>query len=152
VLIFAYNASAPLHIKASGWWEREVNRRARLGISWPVFQAFLRLLTNPKIVEEPYTAAEIFAVAEGWWSRPNIELLEPTRETYKHFRHLMERYGLAGGISTDALIGAYAIEHGARVVTNDTDFLRFEEVRVLNPFTKPEIAEKPIEPTQGALN
>ena len=134
LLIYAFNASAPLHLKARRWWEKEVNEGTALGIPWPVFQAFLRLLTSPSVVVRPYSSAEIFKLSDEWWSRPNIALLEPSRLTYSHFRRLVERYELAGSITTDALIAAFVIEHKARLASNDTDFLRFEEIKVLNPF------------------
>lgn len=33
----------------------------------------------------------------------------------------------------DAIIAALAIEHGAKIVTSDKDFLKFEEVEVIDP-------------------
>ncbi len=45
----------------------------------------------------------------------------------------METYALSGNAATDALIAAFALEHGGRLVTNDTDFFRFEDLTVENP-------------------
>jgi toxin-antitoxin system PIN domain toxin len=135
VLIYAFNASAPLHAQSRDWWQHEVSSGTALGIPLTVFQGFLRLLTNRKIVPQPYTVEQIFNLADDWWLQPNVSLLHPTRETYKHFRHLVERYQLAGSASTDGLIAAFALEHRSQLVTNDTDFLRFEELRVYNPFS-----------------
>lgn len=135
VLIYAFNTSAPLHEEARLWWEREVNRGTPLGVAWPVFSAFVRLLTGRQIVENPYTAVEIFELAESWWERPNVTLVEPTVETYRNFRTLMERGRLAGSATTDAWIAAHVMEHRGRLITNDTDFIRFPEIRTENPFS-----------------
>lgn len=35
----------------------------------------------------------------------------------------------------DASIAALAIEHGAKIVSADRDFLRFSEVEVVNPLS-----------------
>jgi len=134
VLVYAFNASAPLHKKAAHWWEDQLNSQRHVGVPWPVFQSFVRLLTGPHVVETPYTAAELFSLAEEWWARPGVSLLSPTPNTYDVFRRLMESYRLGGNVATDALIAAFALEHRARLATNDTDFLRFQELRLENPF------------------
>ncbi len=133
LLIYAFNSSAPLHKRAAAWWEQQLNEAKPVGVCWPVFQAFLRLLTSRTIVEEPYTAAELFEVAGEWWVRPTVRLLAPTSQTYRIYRGLMETYALSGNAATDALIAAFALEHGGRLVTNDTDFFRFEDLTVENP-------------------
>lgn len=133
LLVYAFNRSAPQHSRAAAWWEQQVNGTQMVGIPWPVLQGFIRLLTGRQIVETPYTAHEIFEVVEEWWIRPSVRLLEPSRETYRLFRFLMESYNLAGSSSSDAVIASFALEHGARLASNDTDFLRFRELRVFNP-------------------
>lgn len=137
VLIYAFNASAPLHKEAAGWWEEQVNAARPIGICWPVFQAFVRLLTSRTIVERPYTAGQLFDLAEEWWERPTVRLLAPSSETYRLFRELVQTYKLSGGATTDALIAAFALEHSGRIISNDTDFLRFSELTVENPFVAP---------------
>ncbi len=136
VLIYAFNASAPLHKKAAAWWEDQVNASRPIGICWPVFQAFLRLLTSRTIVEKPYTASQLFKIAEEWWERPTVRLLSPSSATYRLFRELMENHSLSGGSGTDALIAAFALEHAGRLISNDTEFLRFSELVVENPFAQ----------------
>ena len=134
VLIYAYNASAPLHRAAAQWWEEQVNGGSSVGVCWPVFQGFIRLLGERHVVEQPYSSEELFAIADEWWARPSIRLLSATDHTYRHFRRLMEAHGLSGSMATDALIPAFALEHRGTLATNDTDFLRFRELSVVNPF------------------
>jgi toxin-antitoxin system PIN domain toxin len=133
LLVYAFNRSAPLHKKAASWWEDQINGGQAIGVPWPVFAAFVRLMTGRLILEDPYTPREVFEIAAEWWARPNVRLLEPTAETYRRFRALMEAYELSGSATSDALIASFALEHRARLATNDTDFLRFRELRVVNP-------------------
>jgi uncharacterized protein len=133
ILVYAYNKSAPHHQQAAVWWEAQVNSAAPVGICWPVFQGFMRLLGGRHIVAEPYSAKELFKIAEDWWARPSVRLLGATSQTYARYRSLMENYALSGAMSTDALIAAFSLEHGATLFSNDTDFLRFRELRIKNP-------------------
>jgi predicted nucleic acid-binding protein len=41
--------------------------------------------------------------------------------------------GTAGNLTTDAQIAALAIEHRGVVYSNDSDFSRFADVKVVNP-------------------
>ena len=133
LLVYAYNASAPQHEKAANWWKELVRSGQPVGISWPVLQGFIRVLSGRHVVAVPYTCAEVFGVCEQWWEQANVGLLAPSRETYLIFRALVEKYDLAGGATTDALIASFALEHKAKLASNDADFLRFQELRVVNP-------------------
>lgn len=48
---------------------------------------------------------------------------------------LLETFGRAGNLVTDAQLAALAIEHGAVLHTADSDFLRFRGLRWFNPVT-----------------
>jgi len=49
-------------------------------------------------------------------------------------RGLLEEAGTAGNLTTDAHLAAVAIEHGAPLVSSDTDFARFAKLRWVDPF------------------
>lgn len=133
LLVYAFNRSAPDHARAARWWENVVNSGTVTGICWPVFLGFIRLLTGRHVVTSPYPAAELFAIVDQWWARPNVRFLTPTPVTYRIFKELMVTHSLSSSASTDALIAAHALEHGGKLATNDTDFLRFRDLLVENP-------------------
>lgn len=68
-----------------------------------------------------------------WWKQPNIELLSPSHATYKVFEELGRTTQVESALTTDVLIAAFAIERKAQLASNDTDFLRFAGVRLVNP-------------------
>ena len=138
LLIYAYNSSAPDHPKAARWWTETVNSSRPVGVAWPVMQGVLRLLTSRTVLAEPYTCAEVFAIFEGWWEQTNVRLLPPTRETYRIMRELCENTSVAGPATSDAFIAAFALEHRARLSSNDSDFLRYPGLRLENPLRQPE--------------
>ena len=49
---------------------------------------------------------------------------------------LVLRYDIRANMVTDAQLAALAIEHGLTVVSTDTDFARFSEIRWLNPLAR----------------
>ena len=49
------------------------------------------------------------------------------------FKRLVEAYGTAGNLVTDAHIAAIALTHDAKVLSCDRDFSRFTGLRVENP-------------------
>lgn len=133
LLVYAFNASAPRHEAAAAWWEGLLNGDTLVGVPWVVVLGFLRLMTGRHVVVDPYPPDEALAIVRGWFERPNVRLLPATAETLRLLEQLVARHRLSGSMITDAAIAACALEHRAVVHTNDTDFLRFGEVRVHDP-------------------
>ena len=133
LLVYAFNTSSRDHRKAARWWEDLVNSNTFVGIPWVVLLGFCRLITGRHVVVDPYTPEVAVALTCEWFERPTVQLLSATPRTREILFDLIGRYGLAGGMVTDAAIAAAAIEHRAIVHTNDTDFARFLEIRVHNP-------------------
>jgi toxin-antitoxin system PIN domain toxin len=134
LLVYAYNQDAPHHFKAADWWGETVNSGAGVGIAWPVFQSFLRLLSGRAAVTSPYSLDELFDITNEWWSQ-GVKLLSPSATTLALFRSLCLKYQTVGSASSDTLIAAFALEHRARLATNDTDILRYTELKVVNPLS-----------------
>lgn len=131
LLVYAYNSDGAHHSRAAAWWAETVNS-GNVGVPWPVFQSFLRLLSGRQVVTTPYTMSELFDIGQQWWDH-DVKLLAPTRRTLDTFRTLCEKYQTVGSATSDAFIASFALEHRARLATNDTDFLRYTELRVINP-------------------
>jgi predicted nucleic acid-binding protein len=50
---------------------------------------------------------------------------------------LLTGLGAAGNLTSDAHLGALAIEHGAELCSTDVDFSRFPGVRWIDPLAEP---------------
>jgi predicted nucleic acid-binding protein len=48
-------------------------------------------------------------------------------------KELLEESGTAGNLTTDAHLAALAIENGAKLVSFDGDFQRFERLKTVRP-------------------
>jgi toxin-antitoxin system PIN domain toxin len=137
LLIYAYDTTSPHHRKARKWWESALSGSEPVGIPWIVVLAFTRLMSHPTICINPMSITQVRQQVDQWLVQPNIRLLSPTEGTMAEFYDLLEKVGLGGNLSTDALIAAHAMEHGAIVYTNDLDFQRFVGLRWKDPLRGP---------------
>lgn len=135
LLIYATDQSSPRHRRAHRWLEQELSGSRPVGFAWVVLLAYLRLTTNPKVFAEPLDAAEAVDIIEGWLAQPCSVVIEPTSRHLAIMRGLIEPFGTAGNLTTDAHLAALAIEHGAELCSADHDFGRFPGVRWMNPLT-----------------
>jgi toxin-antitoxin system PIN domain toxin len=133
VLLYAVNASSAHHRRARGWLDDALAGPEPVGFTWPVLLAFLRLATHRAIFERPLTVTEAAAVVRDWLGRPGALVVEPSARHLDLLAGLLEPIGTAGNLVADAHLAAIAVEHGAAMVSFDTDFQRFTGLRLELP-------------------
>lgn len=133
LLVYAYNADAPLHSSAYLWWKALLNGRDSVGIAWVVTIGFVRLMTSRVVLTEPMATGAALAHVKTWYERPNVVVLEPGPRHLQIFEQLITPIGTAGNLATDAHLAALAIEHQCELHSNDGDFSRFSGLRWRNP-------------------
>ena len=70
---------------------------------------------------------------ESWLARRVFRIINPGPLHAQLVFRQLRLNGAGGNITTDAHLAALAIEFGATVHTADTDFLRFQDVKWINP-------------------
>lgn len=134
LLVYAYNADLPPHDTARRWWESLVNNpSADIGLPWVVVLGFLRIMTHPRIFERPMRANRAMSAIRTWFERPNLRVLSPGPRHVEILEDLLAEAGTAGPLTTDVHLAALAIEYGAVLYSNDTDFHRFSGLQLVNP-------------------
>lgn len=133
LLLYAYNPSSEHHPAARDWLEAVISREQRIGLSWIVVLAFLRLATTPRIFPEPLTMSEAISIVSSWLARPNVVLLYPTERHWEVLSSLLAVTRTRGRDVTDAHLAALSMEHGATFCTSDRDFARFPGLETLDP-------------------
>jgi len=133
ILLFAVNTSAPEHARAAAWLEEALNGSRRVGMPWESLTAFMRLATNPRVVPRPLAPADAWACVEEWLAAPAAWVPVPTERHAEVLGDLVRRYRPSAKLVPDAHLAALAIEHGAEIISADTDFARFAEVRWRDP-------------------
>jgi toxin-antitoxin system PIN domain toxin len=133
VLISAVNEDAARHRVARAWLEDALNGDVRVGLPWPSLLAFLRLTTHARVTPRPLHPEQAWQIVASWLAAPAAWLPQPTSRHLAILGALVQRYGTAGNLVPDAHLAALAIEHGVPVISTDSDFARFREVRWENP-------------------
>lgn len=133
LLIYAVDQSAPSHTAALRWWNALLSGTETVAFSWTVLLGFLRLTTNPRIMETPLTAEHALDYIDRWLAHPVTTVIDPTPRHASVLRDLFAGVGTAGNLVSDAHLAALAIEHGAELCSADHDFGRFPGLQWVNP-------------------
>jgi toxin-antitoxin system PIN domain toxin len=133
VLLPAVSPSLPHHGAARAALEAAINGERSVGLTWVVVNAFLRLTTKPGLFANPYTIDEAWEMVDAWLDHENVRVVQETEEHARLWSELLRAAGTGGDLTTDAWIAAIAIAHGAAVLTLDSDFARFPNLRWESP-------------------
>jgi uncharacterized protein len=133
ILLYAANPSAPEHAVASTWLDAQLNGERRVGMPWESLTAFLRIATHPRAFPRPIRPDDAWGLIDDWLAAPMTWIPQPTERHADVLGSLVARYHLAGRLIPDAHLAALAIQHGLEVVSADSDFARFTEIRWVNP-------------------
>jgi hypothetical protein len=106
-----------------------------VGLPAVVIFGFVRVGTSARAFDHPMTPAGAGRHVRSWLGQPVVQVLDTDAPRVERVLASLEELGVAGNLVTDAQIAAAAVEHGAVVHTADTDFMRFPDVRRLNPLT-----------------
>lgn len=142
LLIYATAEDFPQHPAAKEWLESRLGGRGRVGIPWASVLAFVRIVSNPKILREAPTPARAFSIASRWLELPNVFRPEPGEA---HAEILASLLGSVGGrfdLVPDAHLAALAVEHGLVLASTDGDFGRFRGLRWENPLAPTRVHER----------
>jgi toxin-antitoxin system PIN domain toxin len=133
LLVYAHDESSKLHPQARLWWETQLNGSQLIGLSWVGVLGFIRLLTNRRIFQNPFSPPEILEIVRTWLEQPHVKIIHPSEQHFSRLAQLIEQVGTAGNLTTDAHLAALAIERGLILHTTDADFARFPGLKWKNP-------------------
>lgn len=133
LIIYAFNTKAKYHLQARDWWEERLSSSEAIGLPWMVSLAFIRVMTNRKIFDEPMSVEEAIQWVRSWLALPQVQILHPGRlHAEILFGHLTD-LGTGGDNTPDAHLAAIAQEHQALLYSADAGFARFSGLRWKNP-------------------
>ena len=135
LLIHAYHSQSRRHKAARTWWEALMNGPGSVGLPWVAILGFIRVATNPKILDNPLDAGGACDHVRSWLIRPQTMLIHPGDRHADILFSLLEAAGTAGNLTTDAHLAALAIEHQAELHSTDADMARFPGLRWVNPLS-----------------
>lgn len=133
ILLHAYNSTSPDNAKARRWLEAALSGAEPVCLAWITILAFLRIATNPRVFEHPFSIAEAVTLVSEWLEQPPVVMLDPQERHWQILRDLLSEAQAKGPLVMDAHLAALAIEHGAVLATVDKDFTRFPGLKLFNP-------------------
>ena len=104
-----------------------------MGLPWLVLLGFLRLSTSSRVFSNPLTPEQATELVEEWVSHAGVKVVTERDEHWRNLKGYLEQTGTAGNLTTDAHLASLAISYGAALVSCDSDFSRFSELRWENP-------------------
>ena len=115
------------------WLTRLATGSEPFALSVLVLSGFVRIATNPRIFDPPSTLETAFAFVSSLVERPTARIVGPGPDHLEIFERLCRKSGATGKLVADAQHAAIAVEHGCTMVSTDSDFNRFPEVRWHHP-------------------
>lgn len=135
LLLYVYQARSPKHAKAAKWFADLINSGEMVALPWVTVWAFIRISTNPRIVDPPLAPLQVFGIVDEWLSFSNVVLLETGPRHLEIMRRIVIEHNATGPLVTDAVLAALAIENGAVLASADQGFSRYKGLRWVNPLT-----------------
>jgi toxin-antitoxin system PIN domain toxin len=133
VLVYAHREDVKDHQAYCDWLESVLNSDSAYGFSELVLSGFVRVVTHPKIFEQPSSLSVALGFAEQLRAAPNAVCLAPGQNHWKWFIQCMEAISAQGNDVPDAYLAALALEWDCDWVTTDKGFRRFKGLRVRHP-------------------
>jgi len=133
VLVYAHRAESPEHGRYADWLRALASGTEPFGLSELGGSAFVRIVTNPQIWDEPTTIEDALQFMGNLRRRSNARLLTHGRASWEIFAKLCLAAHARGKLVADAYHAALAIEHGCEFITADGDFARFAGLRHSHP-------------------
>ena len=134
VLIYAHiDGSTPEHDAYAQWVTRMATGPEPFALSVLVLSGFIRIVTNRRVFDPPSTLDTAFDFVSSLTERPTARIVGPGPEHLPIFEHLCRAAGATGKLVADAQHAAVALEHGCTMVSTDSDFARFPELRWQHP-------------------
>ena len=124
VLVAAYRADHPHHTTARTWLEQALTQAASgatFSVMPMVTASFLRLVTSPKIFQQPTPFADAVSFVDVMLATTGVRQTTAGAE-WPRMRSLCLERQLSGNDLPDAWLAACVMHHGEHLVTFDRDF------------------------------
>lgn len=133
VLVYAHREDVAHHVAYRTWLESLINGLGTFGYSDLVLSGFLRVVTHPRIFEEPSPLVSALKFVQQIKEGQNAVCIAPGTRHWDIFRHCLETLEACGNDVADAYHAALAIEWDCEWVSADKGFRRFKGLKLRHP-------------------
>lgn len=136
ILVYALREECPQHKIAKRILKEHAEASEPWTIPWPCVYEFLRVVTHPQIFSPPTPYQIALENLGHLLGSPSFVALQETQNHFQVLSEIFKTVSITGNLIFDVHIVVLMKENGMRdIVTNDSDFRRFKEIRVRNPFS-----------------
>lgn len=132
-LIVAVNVRDDRHEATRARLEGLLNGGGSVLIASATIVSFVRQITRFAAGLPGLSVGDAFQVIEVLLARSNVRLPLPDARHFSRVRELLEVARASGKHVDDAHLAALAIQYGATIVTYDSDFARFPDIKWESP-------------------
>ena len=136
ILVYAHREDTIDHSAYRDWVEETINSGSAFGVSELVLSGFIRVVTHPKVFEQPTPLAVALDAVNQIRGQPQGIPIRPGPRHWAIFEKLLRSSEAKGNLVPDAYHAALAIESGCDWITTDKGFLKFAGLRARHPLRK----------------
>jgi uncharacterized protein len=134
VLVYAFRESAPEHETYANWLSEASAGTETLLLADLVLVGFVRVVTNPRLVEPVVSGSQAIEFVEALCDSPRTQLTLSSPAIWQQLGSLVRGDPqIKTNVVPDAYLAAVALTHGARVASRDRGFGRFPGLRWFDP-------------------
>jgi len=129
IFVYAAYKNSVNHGQYNRWVDELINGSEPFAVSEIILSSVVRLITNKKIFDSPFTIQEALTFAGNIRKAPQVRLIVPGVKHWDIFEKLCLELNPKSGSVTDAYLAALAIEHDCELVSADRGFSRYPDLR-----------------------
>jgi len=133
VRVYAFRQDSVGHPDYRRWLEECVSSDQAYALADSVLAGFLRVVTNPRVFNQPSSLDSALRFVEELREQPNCVILAPEKRHWDIFTRLCRAVNAKGNLIPDAYLAALAVESGSEWITTDRDYSRFPGLRWRHP-------------------
>lgn len=133
VLVYAHRPDAPDHDAYRSWLDAARRGSEPVGVPAIAASGFLRIVTHPRIFNDPTPLPIGLDFLEALRSSPAVVPVVPGERHWAIFTALCRDLGARGNVVPDAFLAAIAIEQNATWISADRGFGGYPGLRWRHP-------------------
>ena len=123
VLVYAFRVEAEQHQVYADWLTGLINGADEFALHDPVLSGFLRVVTNPRVFDEPAPASAALEFVSALRDAPRARWIPSGHQAWKVLGRFVDSdKAIRGNLIPDAHLAATAVAHGCRLATSDRGF------------------------------
>jgi toxin-antitoxin system PIN domain toxin len=133
VFVYAFRADTQNHQSYREWLEGVINSGVTYGVSELVLSGFLRVVTHPRVFEDPAPLQQAIDFVDQVRGAQNALVLTLGKNHWNIFAGLVKQISATGNDIPDAYHAALAMEWNCDWITTDKGFKRFKGLKTRHP-------------------